>query len=242
MPKKPPNVKFKSKVEKEEVLLEIARLERRGYSQREIAERVGITQPAVHWYMKQIMKRYQKEIGEEKSAYISKVNQQYNEVMKELWEAWEHSKLPIKKVVREKALPVRLGKQVPTIDPKTGQTLPMLPLPDMDEMRVMKEVETEEGRCPDPQYMRALTEVLRDLRELRGLDPPKNIKATVETTSVWDQLARELPPNIHKDIVEAEIVRAIELTDVPVVDHGESGMVDTIIPQKSERESYDSID
>jgi predicted transcriptional regulator len=78
--------------EREEDLEKVALLHRRGYNQRQISEKLGVTQQQVSYDLAALRKRYAETQLEETGAAIAEKVEQFREVFKEAWEAWERSK------------------------------------------------------------------------------------------------------------------------------------------------------
>lgn len=159
------NVRTFAETEREEVLLEVARLDRRGYSQYRIAKAIGVSQPQVCMYLEKIKKRYEKEILAERAAKVNEVYHTYRDIMAEAWDALEKSKEDRKMRKRE--------------DSAFG------------EIAGWKEVETVENRLADAGYLNVIGNCVKGVRELFGLDEPKKTESdnrhTVATID-WDSL------------------------------------------------------
>jgi predicted transcriptional regulator len=94
-----PGSRTKTKRERDMELM--ARMDRRGYSQYQIARHLGISQPQVCYDLKEIRKRYTEAISEEYRAKVEEKRQQLREVRVEAWRAWEKSKADARKVTEE---------------------------------------------------------------------------------------------------------------------------------------------
>lgn len=151
--------------EREEVLLEVARLDRRGYSQYRIAKLIGVSQPMVHQYLQKIKKRYEEETLAERAAKVNEVYHTYRDIMAEAWDGYEKSKEDRKQRKRE--------------DSVFGET------------SGYKESETVEGRLADVGYLRVVQECVSGIRDLYGLDAPKKVETDNRHTVApidWDSL------------------------------------------------------
>lgn len=134
---------------------EIAKLVLRGYSQTEIAERVGISQPQVSRDLKVIEERWKKsgvrDMDTAKAVELHKIN--YLET--QYWEGWERSQQDAKE---SKARKVR----------KAGGA---------DEEATMK-TETQTG---DPRFLDGVLKASIARRDLLGLDAPTKVAPTDPT-------------------------------------------------------------
>lgn len=197
-------------LQKEEDYAAIARLDRMGYSQREIAARVGLTQGQVCQDIKQIKKRYQTAALGERSAQLVEKLLQYRDVRAEAFEAWEDSKKPGIKVVEEQVL-TRTKERDPDGDPA-------LQPDDEPEMLLTKIVTTREESLPRNEYLGTILKTIEGERELLGLDAPKKVDLKSQVFS-WDMLAEALPPSGGPvpDRIEEELARIAALPDAPPV-------------------------
>jgi predicted transcriptional regulator len=174
-----PGSRTKTKRERDMELM--ARMDRRGYSQYQIARHLGISQPQVCYDLKEIRKRYTEAISEEYRAKVEEKRQQLREVRVEAWRAWEKSKADARKVTEE----VGFGPR--------GE--------------VEKTTKTTEHRLPDPAYLKTIIDTLKQESELDGLNAPKKIQANVSVIN-WDRLmdwSDSQGPDTGSDEIEAEL-------------------------------------
>ncbi len=167
--------------QREEKLLEVAKLDRRGWDQWSIAQFIGVSQPMVSGYLKQIRLRYKEEQLTERSDHVALMIAQYRETIDEAWRAWEKSKEPAMKEVTEVTF--------------------------LDEGQREKITNYVEGRLPGSEYIRVIHSALQAIRELEGLDVPKAQPQTQVNvlTLDWDSL-KERPQVVDK--LEARIAEA----------------------------------
>src|SRR4051812_23819915 len=92
-----------TKTEREAVLAEVARLDRLGWNQFEIATAVKVTQPQVCHYLRKIRQRHQDSQLEERGALVREKLEQYRDVMLEAWAAWERSRRDARRLTRKEA-------------------------------------------------------------------------------------------------------------------------------------------
>jgi predicted transcriptional regulator len=149
----------RSKTEREEALAETARLDRRGYSQRQIARVLGVDHSQVCYDLKVIRRRYQDTQLGERAALVAEKVEQYRELRAEAWAAWERSKEDATKRVEENTEKPGFGEDG---DPLPGRR---------------KVTETAERRLPGAEYARVILETCEAERKLLGLDAP--VKAEV---------------------------------------------------------------
>jgi predicted transcriptional regulator len=141
----------------------IAKLDRRGYSQSEIARVVGVSQQQISEDLKVIRKRYREEAMAEYKERVEEKRAQLREVRAEAWRAWERSKKDARKVVEEER----------TLSDGTEGS--------------EKKTTTTEGQLPDATYLRVVIETLRDECSLDGLNAPQKVNANVNVID-WGEL------------------------------------------------------
>ena len=174
----------RTKTEREEALAQVAMLDKRGWNQYDIARRLGVSQGQVSYDLKIVRKRYREVQLQEIGDKVALAVMQYQEIMREAWEAWERSKLDAMKTVTEETL----------FD---------------DEVRT-KLVKYVEGRLPGAEYLRTVLGCLQAIRELEGLDKPKeSLVSTVTATIPFDEImkradAKRAAKSIEEKLAQAE--------------------------------------
>ncbi len=186
---KPPN-KFAAKftpTEKEEVLAKVSQLDRRGWTQWEIAKEIGVSQSLVSVWLVNMRKEYIAQRMVDQAWLIEQKRQQYAELKKEAWLAWERSKEIWEK--EEEVLGLSPGKK--TKDSKTSKAPK-----DAEELtqylRVIRITKTKEGRLPGAEYLAIILRCLEAERELDGLDVTKELKIKSEGSLLvdWDNMVK----------------------------------------------------
>jgi hypothetical protein len=185
--------------------MEIAKLDRRGYNQIEIAEKVGLSQGQVCQELKKLRKMYydaQMEVlldssgvreltDAQKNMALVEIKERLREMLMELFEAWDKSKEDGEKTVYEQT---EMGEKV---------------------------TKTVEGRLPKNEYMITALKVIERIAELSGIKPYEMTDITIKGEGVWEMLARRIPKEgIVIDQVEEEIRKIeqipIEKREVPL--------------------------
>lgn len=164
----------RSRIEREKYLAELARLDLRGYSQEDIARKLGVSQPQVCYDLKVLTKKHTASQTADTKLKIDRKIRQYKEMEREAWEAWERSKNDIVEVSR-----------VRTIG-------------DGDEGTVREETKVK-GRLPDPAYLRIIAECYRSTCELESLFPPKGAIVGVPIID-WDKLSERMPNSVPDEL------------------------------------------
>ena len=80
-----------AKVVREQKREEVARLNRHGYSQIEIAKQVGVSQPQVSYYLKQVAELYRSRAVEERDVLVREKCEQFRDIRREAVMAWDRS-------------------------------------------------------------------------------------------------------------------------------------------------------
>lgn len=182
----------RNKTQKEIDRDRISHLLRRGWTQVEIAKELGLHQTQISYDYKIIKKRRAAQREEDEKELIDSKLEEYREVKREAWQAWERSKENSKKVVEESILLRKKGD-----DSEDGIIDAQCIL------RKVKEILTTEGRLPANEYLNTILKCLAGERELQGLDAAKevNVRAAVATTSIdFDAIAGPVPDMIEADI------------------------------------------
>lgn len=147
-----------------EILLEkVAKMDRRGYTQRQIGDELGVSQPMVSEYLKWIRERYKTYQMESREINVAEKLAQYREMRMEAWTAWERSK---EDIVRE------------IEDDTTTETSSKI-----------KTVRMIEGRLPSNEYLTTIIKCLTKEEELMGLtqtQAPINI-LTIDYDSLMER-------------------------------------------------------
>ncbi len=172
----------RTETEREADLAEVARLDRRGWSQREIAERMNVSQQQVCYDLKMLRRRYAAAQKPETAAAVEEKRQQFREVRKEAWDAWERSKENREREVKEKISGILGGEASAT--------------------QKLKAVRTIEGRLPENEYLRTILMTLREEAELDALYPPKKIAPTnPEGTEPWQPISDDERNRIQQAVL-----------------------------------------
>lgn len=171
--------------EREELTLKIARMDRQGYNQYEIGEAVGLSQPRVSSYLKEIRERYNRSIIQEREALVKESESTYRDIMREAWLAWEKSKRDARKHVDEEMTPVSAGKG------RGGKGY-------------NKSVDTVEGRIPAVGFLNVIRECRDAIDDLYGLKAPKKVDARVAVLD-WDAVLGEVGSGPVEDVIEGKL-------------------------------------
>lgn len=202
--------------QEEELLAEVARLDRRGYGQhaiaRELRERgiVSVTQPMICQYLKRIRARYEEAQVINRAAYVSQLVENYRDIMQEAWSAWERSKSDRESVTTEKAPPPPPPPESRLPRGRANRQGGFNGRDEQASLRLLREIVRTEGRLPASEYLGTVLKCLEAIRALLGLDQPakSQVDMTVQTLS-WDSLLAQSPPPVTGDAddpVEREII------------------------------------
>ncbi len=133
----------------EQVKAEIAKWNRRGYTQTDIRRElkksldVSISQPMVSIYISRIKEEYKESAIEDRRVMVAEKLDEYREVIREAWAAWERSKEGKRRTTKE-----------------SGEN---------DKGAYSKESVTEEEMRAS-EYLKIVMEGYRAIREMLGLD------------------------------------------------------------------------
>jgi predicted transcriptional regulator len=188
-----------SETEREHVIAEVAKLDRRGYSPWTIAEHVGVSAVMVRNYLQTIRQRYKEEARDELTSMREEKRRALEDLRAEAWLAYERSKEDKERVVKEKGKTLK-PVRVPGQTPGEKRTLKA-------SFELLKEVTTREGRLPESDYLRIVLETHKAEIALYGLNEPEQLKITAGLD--WDMLLRGLADPVP-DPLEAEVQRLSE--------------------------------
>ena len=170
---------------------ETVQLLRRGWTKTAIAEKLGVHQTQISYDWKCILKEVMEARDKDLEELIAIKLEEYGEIKREAWAAWEQSKKDRQRLMNE-ATTNHFGES-------------------------NKQSETIERGNWSSEYLRTIINCLAAERELQGLNPAKQFegKLTATTTSVnWDKLASAIPPPgvPLPDSVEDKIMALLEET------------------------------
>lgn len=206
--------KIKSKTQKLEILQLVAKLDRRGWSQFQIRDEVerqfgtSFAQPMVSRWLKEIREEYRKTIMAERREAVAAKVEQYRDIRREAWLAWERSGEDAKKLVEEYSTS---SESVGVDDSVTSEEL-------------IKRIITKEGRLPENAYLNTIMKTLEAERELLGLDEPKDKLVTLEqvmyVVSAFKDAARDVLAQ-HPELLRQFRLRTVQI--LPVAEVGGGG-------------------
>jgi predicted transcriptional regulator len=153
----------RKKATREEDLARVAKLDRRGYSQADIARVIGVSQPQICEDLKKIREHYRAAANATYAEKVEEKRAQLREVRSQAWKAWEKSKKD----------GTRWAEEVTT--GASGDRT--------------KTTEAKEGRLPDATYLRVVIETLRDECALDGLNQPQKLNINANVID-WGELFR----------------------------------------------------
>lgn len=204
-----PPPKTRTKTEREEVLAKVAQLDRRGYTQKVIAEKVGVSIPQICYYLKKLRMRYIEAQLEDRSALVAMKIEQYREIRKEAWEAWERSKEDKLREVKDFGTPVLRFKLKDEDQEEKSDSARINQLSVEECLVLIKKTVTKEGRLPSSEYLNIIMETLTAERKLLGLDESLKIDLTAQVINWNDLYTSSQQPRIILDPVEEKIRQEI---------------------------------
>lgn len=205
--------KIKSETHKLEILQLVAKLDRRGWTQFQIRDEVerqfgtSFAQPMVSRWLKEIRQQYRETmISERREAVAAKV-EEYREIRREAWLAWERSGEDAEKLVEEYGV---VSEPAGFDDSVTSEVL-------------IKRIITREGRLPDNAYLATIVKTLEAERELLGLDEPKDKLVTLEqvmsVVAAFKDAARDVLAQ-HPELLKQFRLRTVQILPVAEVPGG----------------------
>lgn len=152
-PEPPPRITedgFRTPGEIELSKTQIAIWMRRGWTQTRIAEELKVSPATVAYHWKKIVRGSRAIRDRNIESLITVKLEQYSEIIREAWDAWERSKQDAVKVMTESSA---FGS---------------------------KDRETRENQCGDPRYLLVVKQCLDSMSNLLGLNPDREIKMRAE--------------------------------------------------------------
>jgi predicted transcriptional regulator len=157
--------------EREGIKEQVALMDRQGYRQTQIAEKVGVAQAMVSMYLKQIRAEYRNRQMQHMQEAVQEKLEQYADIRREAWEAYYKSKEDTEKAV-EKFYPMQIPDQ-PTGESKEDAEYYLLSKPPTklsESMRRIEYIRTTEGRLPANEYLSTILATHKAECALLGLD------------------------------------------------------------------------
>lgn len=190
--------KCKTKTDREAHLERVAQLDRRGWSQWQIANELGVSQALVCQDLGKIRARYKESMLRAHEELVAEKIVQYQDIRREAWAAYDKSQRDSDKEVCEYA---QVSEGTDGGDYAVS------------EQRI-KRITTREGRLPANAYLTTILSTLQAERELLGLDEARKVEATVHVVD-WAKLFERRQD--AGDPVEDKIAKLTQQVVVDVV-------------------------
>jgi hypothetical protein len=187
--------------------VKMVQLMRRGWTQTAIAQELGLHQTQISYDWKIVLREMREQQSEDVAEMVTLKLEEYGELKREAWAAYELSKQNAAKRVEEEyvdAEPDDMARTKRKHPAPTGNGRPTY-------KKQKKVVTTTEGRLPGAEYLKIVISCLEAERELRGLNPAKKLELTGHQK--WD-IFTGIPPGDVPDEVEAEIKKLEDNRDV----------------------------
>lgn len=217
--------KLKTKGEKLLVWSTIAKMERRGHTQTQIAQVVGLSHVMVGNILRELKARYREEIQTDTVESTRRKIAQLDEVIREAWEGYERSKEDEERTLEESKLRHLFSE--PVKDKKTGRVLTK-PQIIGAEIGLVKSIKETKGRLPCGSYLQIIMDALWKQAELEGLlDKDVDINVTKVVIN-WGDLEGGPPERTTAEEIEDVIAGAGQAALPPITVEGRS--VDVNVP------------
>lgn len=205
--------KVRNEAEKEQVLAYVAKLDRRGWTQWDIAaalkEDMGleVSQPMVHLYVKQSRQRYKDAVIRENKERVTEALESLRDIRAEAWRGWLKSWKDADKLVEEWGTD---REAVGEGDYVTSEVL-------------LKQIKTREGRLPENAYLKTVLDTVEQERKLLGLDEVKADSIKLEMVLALVDSFQRAALEVFADAIQRDpalaqrfVQRAQQLAPVPV--------------------------
>lgn len=184
---------------------ETVKLLRRGWTQTAIAEKLGVHQTQISYDWKMILKEVNEARDKDLEELITVKLEEYGEIKREAWAAWERSKKERNKTVLETS--TSSGKGRSSGDESDDD--------DNGGSERSREIFTRETGTWSSEYLKTILTCLAAERELLGLNPAKKFEGKMVATATtvdFEKLAKAIPPDgiPLPDDVENKIMNLLE--------------------------------
>jgi predicted transcriptional regulator len=196
--------------EREMDRLEMVKLLRRGYTQQEVADIIGISQAQVCYDWKIVISKLRNESDTARDELIAIKLEEYREIKREAWDAWERSKEDAERLeedefCEDRTCAVCSGKGT---NGRGGKCFNCQGNGFRKAQKATSKRLTREGKNPANEYLRTILSCVEAERELLGINPDKKVSGTLNVMN-WDLLANGIPDGQVPDLIEQEIAKAV---------------------------------
>lgn len=238
---KTPTAVHENEEDLEETLEVVAHYYHRGWSEwqikRQLEQERGISvgQMTVHRYIEKLRKRWQKPVADERTAFVNRMTERIEVLIREAYMALELSKGKERTVTKEYIPPLKgrppaeEGSEVPSELRRAAEKVADSVDGDctidhrMRKLKLHAKKVTEKERLPAVQYMAIIKDCFDMLNDLHGAYAPKEAKLTVggddgKKVLDWTVHANALPParNIQEEL--DAIREQLSVEDAEVLD------------------------
>jgi hypothetical protein len=177
----------RTRTQREADLAETARLDRMGFTQREIAERIGVSSVQICLDLRKLRKRYVEQANVHAGERIGELLASYRDVRREAWLAWEKSWEDVERVT------VRVCGSDPFADVVTTTTT------------------VRDRRLPGAEYLQLVMDTFASERRLLGLDleQPTVFLNAENVVAMMNVLMDVVARRVHDPRLIAELKQAI---------------------------------
>lgn len=211
-----PNAPFRTPLQIKQDREELARLIRRGWTQSQVAEKLGVSEGQIRYDYRVIVKQITERTNEEVKAVVALKIERLREISREAWVEWERSKSDREKR-REDRYPAREEDPGGSPPKRGGRKRKKVPNPDgaspegrlTAELKKVKETYEVEGRLGDTRYLDIILRCLVEEAKLEGVYPDKTTVVQGQATLSWDQLFGREPGRVNP--IEAQIIDLVAL-------------------------------
>jgi transposase-like protein len=144
---------------------EMVQLLRRGWTKAAIAEKFGLHPSQISYDWKRVLTRVQDDMRDEAGLAVAAQLERNAEVEREAWQAWEKSKQPgVKHVKESRRRQVKVEAKGDDTPPATESV-----------MEPEREIVTAEGRVGDPRFLTLVQHCQEVERDLKGITPATQV-------------------------------------------------------------------
>jgi len=164
----------------------IHRLDKAGFTQTEIALRIGTSQATVHYHLRKLAEEMRTSRIKDRDANIDRRIAELQLVRQEAWDAWEKSKQDMTMTKQEQGL-----VKVYSEPDENGKRRAV-----GEELSLVKVIDSIESRLPGCEYLQVMRQATMDIAKLQGLfEDVTNNNTQINVSTGPAQVGIYLPAN-----------------------------------------------
>jgi hypothetical protein len=178
----------RTRLEREHALAEVAKLERRGYTVREMGEALGVSHVQCVYDLRVIRRRYAETQMAEHNESVNATLGRLMDIYREALDAYDWSKGKCSKEIVQAVL---------TALQERGRE------PSSSLLTKIKNLKLR--YAPRAEFLRTALDAVAQMRDVLGTDAPKELRGTITGGLDWDSLVKQIDPKELEDKIQKEL-------------------------------------